>query len=185
MPSSYIVSEDHEVRLDGFYDGLEDVDSAGMEVYQEIAGRTGGLATPSRTGRRQALVITSGNGRISCARNRRTKHANSMTVSPICRFQPKQSSISISFPAKMPGTSVKARSGTSKNGSRRRSANADGASSGHRQIQHRRSSRGLPACSQDGSGTQPGRSHRVVWDSNGRIRGGRQKPGKYKWPRRP
>jgi hypothetical protein len=37
---AYIVSEDHEVRLDGFYDGLADVDPAGMEVYQEITGRT-------------------------------------------------------------------------------------------------------------------------------------------------
>ena len=36
-----IVTKDHEVRLDGFYDGIDDVDEAGMEVYQEIAGRTG------------------------------------------------------------------------------------------------------------------------------------------------
>ncbi|MEZ4523385.1 MAG: hypothetical protein R3A46_17345 [Thermomicrobiales bacterium] len=37
---SQLVSEDHEVRLDGFYDGIDDVDAAAMEMYQEIAGRT-------------------------------------------------------------------------------------------------------------------------------------------------
>lgn len=36
----HIVSEDHEVRLDGFYDGLEDVDAAAMELYQELTTRT-------------------------------------------------------------------------------------------------------------------------------------------------
>ncbi len=35
-----IVTEDHEVRLDGFYDGIADVDAAGMEIYQELGTRT-------------------------------------------------------------------------------------------------------------------------------------------------
>lgn len=36
---SQLVSQDHEVRLDGFYDGIDDVDAEAMEVYQEMTGR--------------------------------------------------------------------------------------------------------------------------------------------------
>ncbi|CAN5547234.1 hypothetical protein BH23CHL2_BH23CHL2_31510 [soil metagenome] len=38
---SQLVTEDHEVRLDEFYDGIDDVDPAAMEIYQEF---TGGIA---------------------------------------------------------------------------------------------------------------------------------------------
>lgn len=35
-----IVSDDHEVMLDGFYDGIDDIDAEAMKVYQEITPRT-------------------------------------------------------------------------------------------------------------------------------------------------
>ena len=35
-----LVSEDYEVRLDGFYDEVEDTDEAAMRIYQEMTDRT-------------------------------------------------------------------------------------------------------------------------------------------------